>query len=411
VSEDEKTGGDPAAANPSDAAPTGSSGSPVNASAKRETTLWKKDFEKKEVGIGDKKPKDPDAPKEPSAANSKNDDGKKPESKAPKVEVAIKSLYKAQAKGALAKAGDDKTFATLLAGKASAEFLGASANLNEKKAKLTVVNAKAEATVAHAQIDLVDTIKKLFGMEATPPPSPPGPMAPMAARLMDLTTHGTPLAPGPGSVNVFVGGLPAWRATIDQCACAAPGAAPHGAGPSALGEPTVLINGMPAIRMGDWVNEPTGGPNLIVQGCPTVFIGKPAGAPPKFKAPEAKDELPWVIFESVVSADVGAADAEGKLEANVDLAKAKGALEGKLGGSAAAAKATIPLKVRLRIPFTSYYAGVGLAGTATFGSVGAEAGGAIKVNDGKELFSVSGGAGAHLGGGLAAKFSLDVSEK
>jgi uncharacterized Zn-binding protein involved in type VI secretion len=233
----------------------------------------------------------------------------------------------------------------------------------------------------------------------------------MAARLMDLTTHGTPLAPGPGSVNVFIGSLPAWRATIDQCACAAPGAAPHGAGPSAVGEPTVLINSMPAIRMGDWVNEPTGGPNVIVQGCPTVFIGTPAGPPPAFKPKEDSDDLPWVLFESVVSADIGAADAEGKAEASVDLGKGKGALEGKIGASAAAAKATIPLKVRLRIPFTSYYAGLGVSGTATIGSVGAEAGGSIKVNDGKKLFEVSGGAGAHLGGGLAAKFSLDVSEK
>jgi hypothetical protein len=72
------------------------------------------------------------------------------------VEVAVKSLGKVQASGTLAKAGDDKTFASALSGKASAEFLGASANLNEKMAKLTkftLVNAKAEGTVAHAQVD------------------------------------------------------------------------------------------------------------------------------------------------------------------------------------------------------------------------------------------------------------------
>src|SRR5919199_2482791 len=32
-----------------------------------------------------------------------------------------------------------------------------------------------------------------------------------AARITDLTSHGTPLSPGPGSPNVLIGGLPAWR--------------------------------------------------------------------------------------------------------------------------------------------------------------------------------------------------------
>lgn len=407
---------DPAAPPSGDAAPSGSSSGPgMKVSAKKESTLWKKDFEKKEVGVGDRKPKDPNAPKDPAApadsdAAKDGADAKKPESKVPAVQIAIKSLYKGQAEGTVAKIGDDKTFASALSGKASAEFLGASLNVNEKKGKLTLVNAKAEGTVAHAQVDLVDMIKKLFGMDEKLPAPPAGPMSPMAARLMDLTTHGTPLAPGPGSTNVFIGSLPAWRATLDMCACAAPGAAPHGAGPSAIGEPTVLINGMPAIRMGDWVNEPTGGPNVIVQGCPTVFIGSPAGAPPPFKAP-GDDDLPWVLFESVVSADLGAAEAEAKADVSVDLLKAKGVAEGKIGASAALAKASLPLKVRLRIPFTSYYAGLGVEGTATLGSVGAEAGGKVKINDEKKLFEASGGAGAHLGGGLAAKFSIDVSEK
>jgi uncharacterized Zn-binding protein involved in type VI secretion len=400
---------DPPAPPSGDAAASGSSGSSVKIGAKKESTLWKKDFEKKEVGVGDRKPKDPNAPADPNAAKP-DADTKKPESKAPEVQIAIKALYKAQAQGTVAKIGDDKTFAAFLSGKASAEALGASLNVNQKKATLTVVNAKAEGTVASAQVDLVDMVKKLFGVDEKPPPPPAGPMSPMAARVMDLTTHGTPLAPGPGSTNVFIGSLPAWRATIDMCVCAAPGAAPHGAGPAAIGEPTVLINSMPAIRMGDWVNEPTGGPNVIVQGCPTVFIGTPAGAPPPFKPP-GEDDLPRVIFESVASAAVGAAEAQAKADASVDLLKAKGAVEGKIGGSAALAKASLPLKVRLRIPFTTYYAGLGVEGTATIGSVGAEAGGKVKVNDGKQLFEVSGGAGAHLGGGLAAKFSLDVSEK
>jgi uncharacterized Zn-binding protein involved in type VI secretion len=35
---------------------------------------------------------------------------------------------------------------------------------------------------------------------------------PFAARVTDMTSHSPPLAPGPGSTNVFIGFLPAWRA-------------------------------------------------------------------------------------------------------------------------------------------------------------------------------------------------------
>ncbi len=34
---------------------------------------------------------------------------------------------------------------------------------------------------------------------------------PPAARVGDATSHGTPLGPGPGSPNVLIGGMPAWR--------------------------------------------------------------------------------------------------------------------------------------------------------------------------------------------------------
>jgi uncharacterized Zn-binding protein involved in type VI secretion len=40
------------------------------------------------------------------------------------------------------------------------------------------------------------------------------------------------------------------------------------------GEPTVLIGNKPAARMGD----PTSHGGIIVAGCPTVLIGKPAQA-------------------------------------------------------------------------------------------------------------------------------------
>lgn len=97
---------------------------------------------------------------------------------------------------------------------------------------------------------------------------------PPAARVGDLTSHGTPLSPGPGSVNVLIGGMPAWRATSDMhtCPLVEGGLVPHVGGVVAVGSFTVLINNLPAARMGDIVVE-SGPPNTIVIGSPTVLIG------------------------------------------------------------------------------------------------------------------------------------------
>ena len=96
---------------------------------------------------------------------------------------------------------------------------------------------------------------------------------PPAARVSDLTSHGTPLAPGPGSPNVLIGGMPAWRATADLHACPlVTGVVPHVGGVVAMGSVKVLINNLPAVRQGDMIVE-AGPPNSIVMGCPNVLIG------------------------------------------------------------------------------------------------------------------------------------------
>lgn len=96
---------------------------------------------------------------------------------------------------------------------------------------------------------------------------------PMAARVGDQTNHGTPLTPGPGSVNVLIGGMPAWRAGSDQHVCPlVTGVVPHVGGVVPKGSTTVLINNMPAARQGDQIIE-SGPPNGIAIGCPTVMIG------------------------------------------------------------------------------------------------------------------------------------------
>jgi uncharacterized Zn-binding protein involved in type VI secretion len=109
---------------------------------------------------------------------------------------------------------------------------------------------------------------------------------PPAARVGDSTTHGTPLSPGPGSTNVLIGGMPAWRAMIDQHACPAVSiSGADGVGSVMMGSPTVLINNQMACRQMDIVIEKPGlamGPaNPILMGCLTVIIGEagPMGVP------------------------------------------------------------------------------------------------------------------------------------
>src|SRR6476619_891005 len=96
---------------------------------------------------------------------------------------------------------------------------------------------------------------------------------PPAATLGSQTAHGTPLLPGPGSVNVFIGGKPAWRALADSHTCPLVDVLkPHLGGVVIKCSTTVIINGFPAARMGDLVIE-AGASNPIASGETTVIIG------------------------------------------------------------------------------------------------------------------------------------------
>ena len=160
-----------------------------------------------------------------------------------------------------------------------------------------------------------------------------------AARITDNVTHPLPpvLTPGPGSMNVLIGFLPAWRGipaaaaaalqaakqasdiaittaeTATKAAAGTPGAPaayaaeqaaktaalsamssaisgaagmsdihvcatpspvpPHGPGVVIDGSQTVLTNMMPQSRMGDTLLEPLGPPNKIVKGQMNVIVG------------------------------------------------------------------------------------------------------------------------------------------
>ena len=142
-----------------------------------------------------------------------------------------------------------------------------------------------------------------------------------AARTTDNVAHPLPpmLSPGPGSLNVIIGNLPAWRGmplaavAATTAAAGTPGAPaayaaeqtvrgtilssmssaissaaagadihlcttpspvpPHGPGVVINGSATVWINNLPACRLGDTIMEALGPPNTIMKGETTVIIG------------------------------------------------------------------------------------------------------------------------------------------
>lgn len=103
------------------------------------------------------------------------------------------------------------------------------------------------------------------------------------AEAATLAAMGTPAAPAAkaaeeatkaaaaASMGSLITGL-AGGADIHACTTLLP-LPPHGPGVVIDGSQTVLINNLPACRMGDTVVEAVGPPNKIALGCPTVLIG------------------------------------------------------------------------------------------------------------------------------------------
>ncbi|MEM7579865.1 MAG: PAAR domain-containing protein [Cyanobacteria bacterium P01_A01_bin.80] len=103
------------------------------------------------------------------------------------------------------------------------------------------------------------------------------------AEAATVAAAGTPGAPAAlaAEQTAKTAALTAMSSTItssaggaDIHACSTPlPIPPHGPGVVIDGSTTVLINGLPACRMGDTIVEALGPPNKIVMGCPTVQIG------------------------------------------------------------------------------------------------------------------------------------------
>lgn len=95
-------------------------------------------------------------------------------------------------------------------------------------------------------------------------------MAQPAARQGDMTAHGGTIVAG--DPTVLINGLPAARQGDLHVCPMCSGTVPHVGGPILQGAPTVLINGMPAARVGDMCTC-TGPPDAIAMGETTVLIG------------------------------------------------------------------------------------------------------------------------------------------
>jgi len=83
-----------------------------------------------------------------------------------------------------------------------------------------------------------------------------------------------------GQPNVLIGGMPAARLTDMSQPCMLAGCVPGGPGMIAKGSATVLVGGLPAARVADMtlhpscvapIPSPTG--KILPPGCPTVMIG------------------------------------------------------------------------------------------------------------------------------------------
>lgn len=109
-------------------------------------------------------------------------------------------------------------------------------------------------------------------------------MGDKAAIVGTETEHSTaPLTGGPGSPNVLINGISAWRAEADTHKCPE-----HSDETVYAGSESVLINGRRAVRESDFLeSNGAGAPNRVNSGSPNVLIGT---VPVGLMSPEAMAE-------------------------------------------------------------------------------------------------------------------------
>ena len=108
---------------------------------------------------------------------------------------------------------------------------------------------------------VVQTAENAANAASGTPAGPPARVAAEAAKTAAVAAMGA-------AISAAAGG----GASLHACTTPWP-AVPHGPGVVIDGSPTVMIENMPACRLGDTIIEAIGPPNKITMGCPTVIIG------------------------------------------------------------------------------------------------------------------------------------------
>lgn len=194
------------------------------------------------------------------------------------------------------------------------------------RAEINAVDVEGEGALLREQVQVDGGLWELDPAQVMRPTTFVA-VGPRAARVGDPMLHGGVAGPGPGSATVFVGGRPALRLG-DAHACTLTTPAPHGAGTFTSAYDRVHIEGRPAIRAGDFVLEPFGGPNPVVDGCPRVTIG-PAAPPLDCRAP-AVEKRYLVQWRGTAGVDLGYANGKAKGGVKVGADGAAGHVAGEL---------------------------------------------------------------------------------
>lgn len=310
---------------------------------------------------------------------------------------------------------EDRTFAAIFLIKGKGEAGVVDIDPEDLSAELWVVKGEVEVHGAHAKADVLERLgltPEIGAYEDVEFVSP----GPFAVRLGDATLHGDPLSGVGGSPDVFIGGKPAWRGALDSHVCPLSTAGvPHTGGVVIPSDFDCLINGLPAVRVGDAVLEAAGGPNPVVIGAEDVLIG-PTPPPIRAKAPVPEEPRTgiWKYLDANLEATVGYGKGEAGLGGGVDVKKGEGGAKAKAGAFGAVFRVagdgsfTIPLSENWSIT-------IGVAAEGTALTAGAEAGGGVswgqEGEDGKKRWGVDevgGKAGAGwFGGGFKISAGLE----
>lgn len=238
-----------------------------------------------------------------------------------------------------------------------------------------------------------------------------------AARAGDPTLHGDALPEGLwGSDDVFIGGKAAWRVLADVHICSMQtGGVPHVGGlVVSTVDDSVLINGLPAVRVGDVIVE-SGPPNTVIKGESTVTLGVPG--PPVTSVEKVETPKPTGLAK-FLDADVVAMIGRAKVHAQVGGGRREDG--GLVAGAHAGAKASVvegEITGSWKIPLGKDWAiTLGVTGEGSLLSAGASYGGGVTWGaegaDGKRRWGIdkwgaSAGAGIFGGG---AKISIGVQK-